>query len=127
EGGGWRGGGAVVGGGCWGSRGRPWVGPGRVTSEVLGLPKGRAAMPGVRAVARHTGAPPAAEFAAMKLAQLASVPPALRQSQKPFGSKLEHVASTGTALQLAPLHTSRSTVGAPWSGITRLQVQAAVG
>ena len=39
----------------------------------------------------------------MKCAQLASVPPLRMQSQKPFGSKLEHVASTGTASQDAAL------------------------
>ena len=117
----------VVCGSCFGSRSPTWMWLDPLTSQVLWLPKTRAAMPGVRSVARQTGVLPPALFAAMKCAQLASVPPPRMQSPKPFGSKLEHVASTGTALQVAPSHTSRSKVGSPWSGVTRLQVQDAVG
>src|SRR5262245_19854714 len=117
----------VVSGSCFGSRSPTWMWLDPPTSQVLWLPKSRAAMPGVRATARQTGAPPAAVFAAMKCAQLASVPPVLMQSQQPFGSKLEHVAFTGTASQDAPSQASRSKVGSPWSGTTSAQVQDAVG
>src|SRR5262249_40543353 len=86
------------------------------------LPSGRAAMAGAPAIAMQTGAPPPALLAAMKCAQLASVAPgALRQFPKPFGSKLEHVASTATGLQGAPSHASRSKVASPWVGVARLQ------
>src|SRR5262245_60449345 len=87
----------VVCGSCFGSRSPTWMWLDPLTSQVLWLPNSRAAMPGVRSVARQTAAPVPVLLAAMKCAQLASVPPgALRQSQKPLGSKLEHVASTGT-------------------------------
>src|SRR4029077_1297319 len=85
-------------------------------------------MPGVLSTARQTGAPPAAVFAAMRGAQLAWVPPLRMQSQKPFGSKLEHVASTGTASQDPLSHTSRSKVASPWSGTATapVRVQGAI-
>src|SRR5215831_4547628 len=90
----------VVCGSCFGSRSPTWMWLDPLTSQVLWLPNSLAAMPGVRSVARQTAAPVPVLLAAMKCAQLAAVPPgALRQSQKPLGSKLEHVASTGTALQ----------------------------
>jgi hypothetical protein len=71
----------VVCGSCFGSRLPTWMWLDPLTSQVLWLPKTRTAMPGVRAVARQTGAPPAAEFAAMKCARLSPVPPARMQSQ----------------------------------------------
>src|SRR5262249_56911161 len=86
----------VVCGSCFGSRSPTWMWLDPLTSQGLWLPESRAAIPGVRAGARHTGAPPAPQVAAMKVAQLAAVPPALRQSQKPFGAKVEDGASRGT-------------------------------